>query len=230
MRRQLSVSTYRPPSKVSDLSSWRESYEQTNHEAKVWGAKQDPVPAMHPAGEGESRVDRWAGCLIPPESARTMSAPDMDLPPSFLSMRAEDTGPTTTDVHRWANGTPQNSSRPFGAIALPPTRGIANVHAHASNQRTMGKRNAAPPDKVTGPQPPPKPNFGMRIGPHGEMNTQPEEVGVRRDPAEAEIMRLQNIAWEAIGTATVDGTERARYWHAWMMHCQLYKSVNINRN
>jgi hypothetical protein len=89
----------------------------------------------------------------------------------------------------------------------------------------MGKQKAAPPDKVTGPQPPPKPNFGMRIGPHGEMNTQPEEVEVRRDPAVAEIMHLQNIVWVAIGTATVDGTERARYWRAWTMHCQLYKSV-----
>jgi hypothetical protein len=115
--------------------------------------------------------------------------------------------------------------RAFGAIALLPARGIANVHARASNRQTMGKRKASPPDKVTWPQPPPKPNFGMHIGPHGEMNTQPEEVGVRRDPAMAEIMHLQNIAWEAIGTATVDGTKRARYWHAWTMHCQLYKSV-----
>jgi hypothetical protein len=94
-------------------------------------------------------------------------------PPSFLSTHAEDTGPTT-DVHRWSNGTPQNSSGPFGAITLPPVRGIANVHARASNQQTMGKWKAAPPNKVTEPQPPPKPNFGMRIGPHGEMNTQPE--------------------------------------------------------
>ncbi len=38
-------------------------------------------------------------------------------------------------------------------------------------------------------------------------------------------MRLRNIAWEAIGTATVDGTERACYWQAWTTHCQMYKSV-----
>ncbi len=57
------------------------------------------------------------------------------------------------------------------------------------------------------------------------MNTQPEGVRVRRDPTVAEIMRLQNIAWEAIGTATVDGTKCACYWHAWTTHCQLYKSV-----
>jgi hypothetical protein len=139
-------------------------------QSKNLGAKQDPVPSVHPTGQRERRVNRQAGRLIPPESARMTSAPDMDPPPSFLSTRAEDTG-LTTDVHRWANGMSQNSSRPFGAIALPPARGIANVHAGASNQRTMGKRKASPPDKVKGPQPPHKPNFGMRIGPHGEMNT-----------------------------------------------------------
>ena len=40
-----------------------------------------------------------------------------------------------------------------------------------------------------------------------------------------EIMRLRNIAWKAVGTATMDGMERLRYWHAWTTHCQLYKSV-----
>ncbi len=40
-----------------------------------------------------------------------------------------------------------------------------------------------------------------------------------------EIMHLRNIAWKAVGTVTVDGTERARYWRAWTTHCQLYKSV-----
>jgi hypothetical protein len=38
-------------------------------------------------------------------------------------------------------------------------------------------------------------------------------------------MHLQNIAWKAVGTATVDGTKRACYWRAWMMHCQIYESV-----
>ncbi len=38
-------------------------------------------------------------------------------------------------------------------------------------------------------------------------------------------MRLRIIVWKAVGTATVDGTERARYWRAWTMHCQLYESV-----
>jgi hypothetical protein len=54
---------------------------------------------------------------------------------------------------------------------------------------------------------------------------QPAEMGVCRDPAVVEIMHLRNIAWEAIGTATVDGTKHACYWHAWTTHCQLYKSV-----
>jgi hypothetical protein len=38
----------------------------------------------------------------------------------------------------------------------------------------------------------------------------------------AEIVRLRNLVWEAIGTATVDRTERDRYWRAWTMHCGLY--------
>ncbi len=40
-----------------------------------------------------------------------------------------------------------------------------------------------------------------------------------------EIMRLQIIAWKAVGTATVDGTKCACYWRAWTTHCQLYESV-----
>jgi hypothetical protein len=38
----------------------------------------------------------------------------------------------------------------------------------------------------------------------------------------AEIQRLQDSAWQAIGTATVDGTERDHYWNAWQTHCRLY--------
>jgi len=41
----------------------------------------------------------------------------------------------------------------------------------------------------------------------------------------AEIQRLRNAAWEAIGTATVDGSERHRYWKAWQMHCGLYQDA-----
>jgi len=41
----------------------------------------------------------------------------------------------------------------------------------------------------------------------------------------AEIQCLQDAAWEAIGTATVDGSERHRYWKAWQMHCGLYQDA-----
>ncbi len=37
-----------------------------------------------------------------------------------------------------------------------------------------------------------------------------------------EIVRLRNIAWEAIGSATVDRSECDRYWRAWTAHCRLY--------
>jgi hypothetical protein len=38
----------------------------------------------------------------------------------------------------------------------------------------------------------------------------------------AEIVHLRNIAWEAIGTATVDRTKCDCYWRAWRAHCRLY--------
>ena len=41
----------------------------------------------------------------------------------------------------------------------------------------------------------------------------------------AEIQRLQDAAWEAIGTATVDGSERHCYWKGWQMHCGLYQDA-----
>ncbi len=41
----------------------------------------------------------------------------------------------------------------------------------------------------------------------------------------AEIQRLQDAAWEAIGTATVDGVERHRYWKVWQTHCGLYQDT-----
>ncbi len=43
-----------------------------------------------------------------------------------------------------------------------------------------------------------------------------------RGPPMAEIVHLRNIAWEAIGTATVDRTKCNHYWRAWTAHCQLY--------
>ena len=41
----------------------------------------------------------------------------------------------------------------------------------------------------------------------------------------AEIQRLQDAAWEAIGTATVDRSERHCYWKAWETHCRLYQDT-----
>ena len=41
----------------------------------------------------------------------------------------------------------------------------------------------------------------------------------------AAIQRLRNAVWEAIGTATVDGSKRHRYWKAWQMHCELYQDA-----
>jgi hypothetical protein len=102
---------------------------------------------------------------LPPASDGTTAVLDMDPPPNFGRTRTEDIE-INMHVRRWAHGTPP--------IAPPPARGTANVHAWTSNRRTMRKRKAAPHDKVTGPQPPPKPNFGICTGPHEELNTQPE--------------------------------------------------------
>ena len=41
-------------------------------------------------------------------------------------------------------------------------------------------------------------------------------------PDVAEVQRLRDAAWEAIGTATVDRAERARHWRAWQAHIRLY--------
>jgi hypothetical protein len=51
---------------------------------------------------------------------------------------------------------------------------VVDVHAQAENRRAKGKRKAAPPDKVAGPPLPPKPNFGIRLGPIGDRKTQPK--------------------------------------------------------
>ncbi len=135
------VSFNLPPTKqVQQPESLAQILGENRPRSKNLGAKQDPVLAVHPTGERERRVNRRAGRPIPPESARMMSAPDMDPPPSFLSTRAEDTGPTT-DVHRWANGTPQNSSGLFGGIA--PRGGLRMcMTGHQTNGRwENGKRH-----------------------------------------------------------------------------------------
>jgi hypothetical protein len=50
-------------------------------------------------------------------------------------------------------------------------------------------------------------------------------VEARNGAQLAEIQRLRDTAWEAIGTATVDGSERHRYWKAWQTHCGLYQDA-----
>jgi hypothetical protein len=39
----------------------------------------------------------------------------------------------------------------------------------------------------------------------------------------AEIQHLQDIAWQVIGSATVDGSKRECYWRAWKTHCSLHR-------
>ena len=38
----------------------------------------------------------------------------------------------------------------------------------------------------------------------------------------AEIKRLRDAAWKAIGSATVDSSTRKKYCNAWEGHCRLY--------
>ncbi len=47
-------------------------------------------------------------------------------------------------------------------------------------------------------------------------------MAVGNGAPKTEIQRLQDIVWEAIGTATVDGAVRDRYWRAWEGHCRLF--------
>ena len=47
---------------------------------------------------------------------------------------------------------------------------------------------------------------------------------------QTEVQRLQDVAWKAIGTATVDGAVRERYWHAWENHCRLFPLNERGRN
>ncbi len=47
-----------------------------------------------------------------------------------------------------------------------------------------------------------------------------------RDGAQlAEIQRLRDSAWEVIGTATVDGSDRHRYWKVQQTHCGLHQDT-----
>jgi hypothetical protein len=114
--------------------------------SKNLAGKQDPVAAVHSAGGLGGRGGGLVGCPIPPASARRMAAPDMDLPPSFLSSQAEETQ---------------------GDQAVE----VANVHARASNRRA--KRKLDPPDIVAAELPPDKPNlrFASETIPQGELTS-----------------------------------------------------------
>jgi hypothetical protein len=50
-------------------------------------------------------------------------------------------------------------------------------------------------------------------------------VDARNGAQLTEIQRLRCAAWEAIGTATVDGSERHHYWKSWQTHCGLYQDA-----
>jgi hypothetical protein len=49
------------------------------------------------------------------------------------------------------------------------------------------------------------------------------------EPTLGEIQRLRDSAWKAIGTSTVDGAERTKYWTAWTAHCAMYGSHSDTR-
>ncbi len=159
------------PAKPSQQSASPARIRQANlPRSKILAAKQDLASVVHPAGEPGRKVERQVGCPMPPARARTTAAPDMDPPPSFLSIRAGETG-ERADALRWANGRPQNSSGLFGATALPSARGVANVHARASNQ--WAKQKHDPPDIVVAELPPDKPNlrFALETIPQGELTS-----------------------------------------------------------
>ena len=48
-------------------------------------------------------------------------------------------------------------------------------------------------------------------------------MAVSNGAPQTEVQRLQDIAWKAIETVTVDGAVRERYWHAWERHCKLFQ-------
>ena len=47
-------------------------------------------------------------------------------------------------------------------------------------------------------------------------------MAISNGAPQTEVQRLRDIAWKAIGTATVDGAVRERYWRAWENHCRLF--------
>jgi hypothetical protein len=47
-------------------------------------------------------------------------------------------------------------------------------------------------------------------------------MAVGNGAPKTEVQRLRDIAWEAVGTATVDGAVRECYWRAWERHHRLF--------
>jgi hypothetical protein len=47
-------------------------------------------------------------------------------------------------------------------------------------------------------------------------------MGTSNGAAMAEVERLCNTVWAAIGSATMDGPVKDHYWSAWTTHCRLY--------
>jgi hypothetical protein len=107
-------------------------------------------------------------------------------------------------------------------LAINPGREAPSRDTIAGVQAKKGKRKSPPSDEVMGPPLSPKPNFGVCPGPHGQMSGPTEGMDTRGGPPMAEIVHLRNMAWEVIGTATVDRTKCDRYWRAWTGHCRLY--------
>ena len=55
-------------------------------------------------------------------------------------------------------------------------------------------------------------------------------MAIGKGAHKTEVQCLQDIVWEAMGTATVDGTVRDRYWRAWKGQCRLFPLNNQGPN
>jgi len=115
---------------------------------------------------------------------------------------------------------------------------------------SISKRKSVASQDVPRPRPPPKPgahhspsiasravqvlaataatSHNMNVVPRHLVTARsdfPQAVDARNGAQLAEIQRLRDAAWEAIGTATVDGSEQHCYWKAWQTHCGLYQDA-----
>ena len=124
--------------------------------------------------------------------------------------------------------------------AAPPSdclKAVAEVHFRAQRQRATrleSLREDLRPAPAMSPsaRPPPKPNQGVNQLTDTVFETtsapgKPEEipqgkVDTRYGATLAEVERLRNVAWAAIGSVTMDGPVKDRYFNAWTQHCRLY--------